>query len=96
MLTSAMNLGASQRAVLFAAARPSLPKEDAKVAPLQVLPFPPTPLLGREQEVAQALGLVRENGVRLLTMTWPGGVGKTRFALEIAHDLRAGFADSLA
>lgn len=95
MLTSAMNLEASQRAELFAAARPALPKEDAKAAPLQVLPFPPTALLGREQEVAQARDLLRERGVRLLTLTGPGGVGKTRLALEIAHDLRARFADGL-
>jgi predicted ATPase/DNA-binding XRE family transcriptional regulator len=96
LLTRAMNLEASQRATLFAAARPALPREDAKATPLQVLPFPPTALLGREQEVAQALGLLRERGVRLLTVTGPGGVGKTRLALEIAHDLRAGFADGLA
>jgi len=96
LLTRAMNLEASQRAALFAAARPALPREDAKAATLQVLPFPPTALLGREQEVAQALGLVRERGVRLLTVTGPSGVGKTRLALEIAHDLRAGFADGLA
>ena len=95
MLTSAMNLEASQRAALFAAARPALPREDAKAAPLQVLPFPPTALLGREQEVAQALDLLRERGVRLLTLTGPGGVGKTRLALEIAHDLRDSFADGL-
>jgi predicted ATPase/DNA-binding XRE family transcriptional regulator len=96
LLTRAMNLEASQRAALFAAARPALAREDAKAAPLQVLPFPPTTLLGREQEIAQALGLVRERDVRLLTVTGPGGVGKTRLALEIAHDLRAGFADGLA
>src|SRR6266496_5449048 len=96
MLTSAMNLEASQRAALFAAARPALPREVAKAAPLQVLPFPPTTLLGREQEVAQALDLLRERGVRLLTVTGPGGVGKTRLALEIAHDLRTGFADGFA
>jgi predicted ATPase/DNA-binding XRE family transcriptional regulator len=96
LLTRAMNLEAEPRAALFAAARPALAREDAKAAPLQVLPFPPTALLGRKQEVAQALGLVRERGVRLLTVTGPGGVGKTRLALEIAHDLRAGFADGLA
>src|SRR6266567_3600849 len=78
LLTRAMNLEASQRAALFAAARPPLPREDAKVAPLQALPFPPTALLGREQETAQALGLVRERSVRLLTVTGPSGVGKTR------------------
>ncbi len=96
LLVRAMDLEAAQRNALFAAARPSLPKEDAQAAPLQVLPFPPTPLLGREHEVAQALGFVRENGVRLLTVTGPAGIGKTRLAIEIAHDLRAGFADGLA
>jgi predicted ATPase/DNA-binding XRE family transcriptional regulator len=96
LLTRAMNLEAEPRAALFSAARPALPREDAKATPLQVLPFPPTALLGREQEIAQALGLVRERGVRLLTVTGPSGVGKTRLALEIAHDLRAGFADGLA
>ncbi len=96
LLTRAMNLEAEQRAALFAAARPALAREDAKTAPLQVLPFPPTALLGREQEIAQALGLVGERGVRLLTVTGPSGVGKTRLALELAHDLREGFADGLA
>lgn len=96
LLTRAMNLEVSQRAALFAAARPALPRQETKVAPLQVLPFPPTALLGREQEVAQAIGLLRERGVRLLTVTGPGGVGKTRLAIEIAQDLRPGFADGLA
>jgi len=96
MLTRAMSLSAEQRAALFAAARPLLPQDDTKAAPLQVLPSPPTALLGREQEIAQALGFLRERGVCLLTVTGPGGVGKTRLALEIAHNLRAGFADGLA
>src|SRR5215831_3409249 len=96
LLTRAMNLEAEPRAALFAAARPAVPREDAKAAPLQVLPFPPTALLGREQEIAQALHLLQERGVCLLTVTGPGGVGKTRLALELAHNLRAGFADGLA
>jgi predicted ATPase/DNA-binding XRE family transcriptional regulator len=96
MLASALSLSPEQRAALFAAARPPLPQEDPKATPLQMLPFPPTALLGREQEVAQARDLLQVRGVRLLTLTGPGGVGKTRLALEIAHDLRAGFADSLA
>ena len=50
LLTRAMNLEASQRAALFAAARPAVPSEDAKAAPAKGLPIPPTPLLGREQE----------------------------------------------
>ena len=96
MLTSAMNLSAEQRAALFAAARPVLPKEDTSARPLHVLPFPPTALIGREQEVAHALSLLRERGVRLLTVTGPSGVGKTRLALEIAHTLRDDFVDGLA
>src|SRR5260370_33485380 len=96
MLTSAMSLEASQRTSLFAAARPALPGEHAKAAPLHVLPLPPTALLGREQEVAHALGLLRERSVRLLTVTGPSGVGKTRLALEIAHDRSDDFADGLA
>ncbi|MEO8287218.1 MAG: tetratricopeptide repeat protein [Chloroflexota bacterium] len=96
LLTKAMNLEASQRATLFAVARPALPGENAKAPPLQVLPFPPTALLGREQELAEVLGLLRGRGVRLLTVTGPGGVGKTRLALEIAHNLHTDFADGLA
>jgi predicted ATPase/DNA-binding XRE family transcriptional regulator len=96
LLTRAMNLEAEPRAALFAAARPPLPGDDTKATPLQVLPFPPTTLLGREQEVTQALNLLQARGVRLLTLTGPGGVGKTRLALELAHTLCAGFADGLA
>jgi predicted ATPase/DNA-binding XRE family transcriptional regulator len=96
LLTTAMSLSAEQRAALFAAARPPLPGDDTKAAPLQVLPFPPTALLGREQEVTRALDLLQARGVRLLTLIGPGGVGKTRLALELAHTLRAGFADGLA
>ena len=93
MLTSAMSLSAEQRAVLFAAARPLLLQDDTKATPLQVLPFPPTALLGREQEIAQALDLLQAPGVRLLTLTGPSGVGKTPLALEHAHTLRARFYD---
>src|ERR1700751_1732091 len=49
LLARPMGLEDSQRTALFAAARPSLPGEEAKAAPLQVLPYPPTALLGREQ-----------------------------------------------
>jgi len=96
MLTSALGLSAEQRAALFATARPPLPEEGAKATSLQGLPFPPTALLGRDQEVTQALDLLRAPDVRLLTLTGPSGVGKTRLALELAHTECSRFADGLA
>jgi transcriptional regulator with XRE-family HTH domain len=47
-------------------------------------PRPTGPLIGREQDLEHALRLVCEDRVRLLTVTGLGGVGKTRFALEVA------------
>ena len=47
------------------------------------LPVPATPFVGREREVAEAGGLLHE-GVRLLTLSGPGGTGKTRLALQAA------------
>src|SRR5215208_3774252 len=51
------------------------------------LPTQPTPLVGREREVAQVCERLRSPAVRLLTLTGPGGTGKTRLSLQAAAEL---------
>src|ERR1700733_11083373 len=63
--------------------------------PPNALPVPPTPLVGREEAAAALEALVSRDGVRLVTLTGPGGSGKSRLALEAAGMLRPGFADGV-
>ncbi|HEY6891431.1 MAG TPA: BTAD domain-containing putative transcriptional regulator, partial [Solirubrobacter sp.] len=57
----------------------------------QALPAAPTPTFGRELDLHRIGELLDDDGVRLLTLTGPGGVGKTRLAIELARALDARF-----
>jgi predicted ATPase/class 3 adenylate cyclase/DNA-binding XRE family transcriptional regulator len=59
------------------------------------LSLQPTPLLGREEQVAALCALLRREEVRLVTLTGPGGIGKTRLAVEVAAELVDGFTDGV-
>jgi predicted ATPase len=59
------------------------------------LPVPATPLVDRDEEAAVVQDLVVAQGVRLITLTGPGGVGKTRLAVEAAKRLAPAFPDGV-
>ena len=59
------------------------------------LPRQPTPLIGREREVGEVAELLRSESVHLVTLTGPGGVGKTRLGLQAAADLLDAFPDGV-
>jgi predicted ATPase/transcriptional regulator with XRE-family HTH domain len=59
------------------------------VSSQNVVPIPLTPLIGRERDIANITAQLRDPTVRLLTLTGPGGVGKTRLALAVAETVIA-------
>jgi predicted ATPase/DNA-binding SARP family transcriptional activator len=95
----AEELGLEPSPALQELERAILRQEPALAAPAapprlaHTLPAPPTPLVGRRLEIATVGAFVRDEGARLVTLTGPGGTGKTRLALAVADALEQEFRD---
>lgn len=95
MLSAALSLSPEEAAAFLEQARVSHGHGGAKApdaasadgVPAANLPLPLTSLIGREPEQAALLEMIRHDAIRLLTLTGPAGVGKTRLALEVAATL---------
>jgi predicted ATPase/DNA-binding SARP family transcriptional activator len=74
----------------------SMPTAEAGAAPrmkLGNLPTPSTPFVGRGEEIRQVEDLLQDPNIRLLTMTGPGGTGKTRLSIQVAARVQDSFAE---
>lgn len=82
----------------FAARLREAPRPMAAAAvsePRHNLPAPPTPFIGRKEELNRLGGLLADPGARLVTLTGPGGVGKTRIAIEVGRGAVERFPDGV-
>jgi predicted ATPase/DNA-binding XRE family transcriptional regulator len=98
LLADALALEADDQRALVAAARPAVwPTGSAARAPSRPasLPVPLTRLIGRETEVRTLQDRLRNDTVRWLTLTGPGGVGKTRLAIAVASTMADAFAEGM-
>ncbi len=73
---------------------PSLRLEDADLRARRHLPAPASELIGRRADLTDLVRSLNE-GTRLLTLTGPGGVGKTRLALQLAHEMASDCPDGV-
>jgi transcriptional regulator with XRE-family HTH domain len=95
LLLEALSLTTQQRALLLSTARPEMAEPAPGAHSLSPPPLPPTALIGREQEMIRAMTFLQRDGVRLLTLTGPSGVGKTRLGIQLAQDLGERFEEGV-
>ena len=97
MLAEGLALDDEDRQALLHAARPELQQTPKPTTtgrpPSSRLPAPPMGLIGRDREVTELVSRLTDGEGRLTTLTGPGGVGKTRLALEAAHLAAHSFPD---
>jgi predicted ATPase/DNA-binding XRE family transcriptional regulator len=98
LLADGLRLRGSERDTFIALARgrPVAPQNALAAPPPLALPRPPTPIVGRQQELAMALAQLLDPQVDLLTLTGPGGVGKTRLSLELGSRAVEAMSDGAA
>jgi predicted ATPase/DNA-binding XRE family transcriptional regulator len=98
VLADALALAEDDRRALLAAARPPS-SEGGRDVPATAntvrLPHPLTPLVGRDREAAGLRALLGREDVRMVTVTGPGGIGKTRLAIDVAAAMRREFANGV-
>jgi predicted ATPase/transcriptional regulator with XRE-family HTH domain len=102
MLADALGLTGTERATLAVASRPAstpsgaaVSRSASRIGPVRNLPFAATEMVGRSDAAKAAASLILDERVRLLTLTGPGGVGKTRLALAVAGELSETFPDGV-
>ncbi len=105
LLADALVLSDADRALFYAAAHPDLesgadrslgrsPERSASISPvIHPLPQDPDKLIGRETELETIASAFTAEHHRLVTLTGPGGVGKTRLALEAARRIAPSFTE---
>jgi predicted ATPase/transcriptional regulator with XRE-family HTH domain len=96
LLADALDLDPGERADLLAAARPPSRDGAERAGALRApLPRPLTPLIGRAGVAAAVVRLLRRGDTQLLILTGPGGVGKTRLAIEVAGRVAGDYPDGV-
>jgi predicted ATPase len=95
LLMSALDLTTQQRNLFVAMVQPEITVTSAETLSASRFPLPPTSLIGRQQELTRASSLLSSDEIRLLTLTGPAGIGKTRLALQITRELEEHFIDGV-